>query len=441
MSTDETPSITEPKRLYRSNDGGVTLALVTEISDNVTTIYTDNIADSALGGPPPTVNDTAAHDGTVSYPTEVSNKPSIKLDGTVAAWDLPTNSYIIASKSLTRPFIRVPHTRAPLIIDPQGPTIVQQGFTIAQVLLATKIAPQLAGFQVKITAFDPSDVQKFTGTIPIPVGTKRVADIVTLNGQNLVAGDRIEFQITPGFIGYIFAIDQVDGTVYVYDKNLKLVQSFTMLTAGLTSTDFDGLDYDGESFYALQGENADPTTVVKFDYDFLTNTPTNQTNITYPTSTLLAGAGSFPSGLAIYQGAAYIPVRLASAGYSKIVKVSLDGTTILAQSAVLPMAFGDILVHDSKLYLFGQSRVMGMDPLTLKLIGPSFAAIDGEGLAFDGHVFYAGNQAGPSGFGVYGTYGGLVQTLTTNPPLLAPALISDMVFVGYNDIPLNVTIL
>lgn len=47
---------TTGRRIYRQKDGSGVYNLVVEIDDNVTTTYTDNIADGALGGNPPTVS-------------------------------------------------------------------------------------------------------------------------------------------------------------------------------------------------------------------------------------------------------------------------------------------------------------------------------------------------------------------------------------------------
>lgn len=47
------------RKIYRTAAGGSTYLLLTTIADNVTTVYTDNIADSSLGAAAPSTNTTA----------------------------------------------------------------------------------------------------------------------------------------------------------------------------------------------------------------------------------------------------------------------------------------------------------------------------------------------------------------------------------------------
>lgn len=61
ISAIPTGSTTEPyavryRKIYRTEAGGSTYKLLTTITDNTTTTYTDNIADGALGATPPSIN-------------------------------------------------------------------------------------------------------------------------------------------------------------------------------------------------------------------------------------------------------------------------------------------------------------------------------------------------------------------------------------------------
>lgn len=54
---------TTARKIYRTTAGGSTHKLVATINDNVTTVYTDNIADASLGATVPGVNSTGAQQG------------------------------------------------------------------------------------------------------------------------------------------------------------------------------------------------------------------------------------------------------------------------------------------------------------------------------------------------------------------------------------------
>lgn len=84
------PAGTTARTVYRSEAGTTSpLKLLTTISDNTTTVYTDNTADSALGATPPTAS-TAAHSGQWAVGGESVNA----VVGTVGA----SGSYTIGGR-------------------------------------------------------------------------------------------------------------------------------------------------------------------------------------------------------------------------------------------------------------------------------------------------------------------------------------------------------
>jgi hypothetical protein len=207
------PEGTESRRLYRQKyDSGTAtwsdLQLVTTIEDNLTTTYTDNVADADLGASPPASNDTAAHTGSLP-------EASVSFDATVGHDHDGTNSKPVSHANLVDITATDHHDNS------NDPTIDEKG------------AMDNAEFP---SATNPFLTRSAFGKWHPPQGVRKLLKYGTASGLDQASGNYVKVPVRRGDVLFYWDDDDVS-SLYISGVQTTLLKANTLLVSDATTGD------------------------------------------------------------------------------------------------------------------------------------------------------------------------------------------------------------